>query len=243
MNSLCLYLKFHHNLQELQKKNQAGQKIKYALTRRASLKDIIESLGIPHTEVAQTLLNNKELDFCFIPEGGEEIDILPFHDKRTVFSKTLLRPQPSSPMKFMVDINVQKIARNLRLIGIDTTMVPDLRLVAIAEVSASQKRILITRNRELLKCNKVIHGYLVRSDNPGIQLQEVVERYGLRTYVRAFTRCIICNGYLKYISKNTIYERLEPLTKKYFNSFKLCSNCGKIYWQGSHHKQLQSICR
>jgi len=238
MNSPCLYLNFHHDLQELLKKNQAGQIVKYALTRRASLKDIIESLGIPHTEVAQIFLKNKELDFCFIPVGGEEIDIFAFSDKRSAFSSTLLRPQPSSPLKFMVDVNVQKIARNLRLIGIDTTMVPDLHLVEIGEVAAREHRILITRNRELLKCNSVIHGNLVRSENHGIQLQEVLKRYRLKSQIRPFARCIACNGDLHSISKNAIFDRLEPLTQKYFNTFKLCNNCGKIYWQGSHHKQL-----
>lgn len=241
MNSPCLYLYFHHDLQELLKKNKAGQRVKYALTRRASLKDIIESLGIPHTEVAQIFLKIQELDFCFIPVGGEEIDVFAFSDERSAFSSTLLRPQPTRPLKFMVDVNVQKIARNLRLIGIDTTMVPDLRLVEIGEVAAIQHRILITRNRELLKCNSVIHGNLVRSENHGIQLQELVKRYGLRSQIKAFTRCITCNGDLKSIPKNAIYDKLEPLTQKYFNTFKLCNDCGKIYWQGSHHKKLRQF--
>ena len=179
-----------------------------------------------------------ELGFGFIPVGGENIDIYPFFADISVFTSTILRPQPIFSLKFMVDINVQKIARNLRVIGIDTTMVPDIRIVEIGKVAASQKRILVTRNRELLKCNTVIHGQLLRSENHLIQLQEVVKRYRLKPHIKPFTRCISCNGVLKAISKQSIWASLEPLTKKYFNTFKLCSDCGKIFWQGSHHKQL-----
>lgn len=241
MNFPCVYLKFHNDFQMLLPKIQTGKVVKYALKRRASLKDIIESLGVPHTEVAQILLKNSELGFDFIPVGGEEIKIQPFSDEMSVFSSTLLRPQPIFTLKFMVDINVQKIARNLRIIGLDTTMVPDMRLVEIGKVATSQQRILITRNRELLKCNTVLHGHLLRSENHVIQLEEVVKRYRLKPHIKPFTRCITCNGDLKSISKQAIYDRLEPLTRKYFNSFKMCSDCGKIYWQGSHHDHMRQL--
>ncbi|MCP4340478.1 MAG: hypothetical protein GY799_16710 [Desulfobulbaceae bacterium] len=241
MNLPCVYFQFHNDLHMLLRKNQAGAVVTYALKRRASLKDIIESLGVPHTEVAQLLNKNRELGFDFIPVGGEEINVLPFSDVISAFTSTLLRPQLGITLKFMVDINVQKVARNLRVIGIDTTMVPEIRLVEIGKVAASQKRILVTRNRELLKCNTVIHGHLLRSENHVIQLQEVVKRYRLKAQIKPFTRCISCNGDLHAISKQTVFDRLEPLTQKYFNTFKLCSDCGKIFWQGSHHKQLRQL--
>lgn len=202
---------------------------------------MIESQGIPHTEVAQIFMKNKEVGFSFIPVGGEEIDILPFSEEISVFTSTLLRPQPVCSLKFMVDINVQKIARNLRIIGFDTTMVPGVRLVEIGNVATGEQRILITRNRELLKCNTVLHGHLLRSENHVIQLQEVVKRYKLKPFIKPFTRCITCNGDLKSITKQAICHRLEPLTKKYFNTFKLCSDCGKIFWQGSHHNQMRQL--
>jgi uncharacterized protein with PIN domain len=237
----CLYLIFHKDLQMLLRKIRAAKVLKYALTRRASLKDIIESQGIPHTEVAQILLKKKELGFGFIPVGGEKIDILPFSDEISVFTSTLLRSQPICSLKFMVDINVQKLARNLRIIGIDTTMVPVARLVEIGNIATSEQRILVTRNRELLKCNTVIHGYLLRSENHVIQLQEVVKRYKLKPHIKPFTRCITCNGDLKSITKQAVYHRLEPLTRKYFNTFKLCKDCEKVYWQGSHHDQMHQL--
>lgn len=241
MNMPCVYLKFHNDLHILLRKIQAGAVVTYALKRRASLKDIIESLGIPHTEVAQLLIKNRELGFDFIPVGGEEIHVLSFSDEISVYTSTLLRPQLGNTLKFMVDVNVQKVARNLRIIGIDTTMVPDMRLVEIGKVAASQERILVTRNRELLKCNAVIHGHLLRSENHVMQLKQVVKRYRLKPQLKPFTRCISCNGDLKAISKQSIFDRLEPLTQKYFNTFKLCSDCGKIFWQGSHYKQLRQL--
>lgn len=241
MNSPCVYLTFHNDLQALLQKNQADKVVKYALKRRASIKDIIESLGIPHTEVAQILLENMELGFGFIPVGGENIDIYPFSEAISVFTSTLLRPQPICSLKFMVDINVQKLAGNLRITGFDTTLVPDMRLVEIGNIATSQQRIVITRNRELLKCNTVINGHLVRSQNHVIQLQEVVKRYKLKRHIKPFSRCIVCNGNLISVPKQDVIHRLEPLTRKYFNTFKRCSDCGKIYWQGSHHNQMRKL--
>ena len=238
MNFPCVYLTFHNDLQMLLKKSQAGKVVKYALKRRASLKDIIESQGVPHTEVAQILLGNKELGFAFIPVGGEDIDIFPFSEEISVFNSTLLRPQPMSSLKFMVDINVQKLARNLRIIGFDTSMVPDMRLIEIGKVATSEHRIVITRNRELLKCNTVVHGHLVRSEDHVIQLQEVVKLYKIKLHIKPFSRCIACNGDLMSVTKQDIIHRLEPLTRKYFNTFKRCSDCEKIYWQGSHYNQM-----
>ena len=234
-------LTFHNDLQMLLKKSHEGKMVEYALERRASLKDIIESQGIPHTEVAQILLKNIELGFGFIPGGGEAIDILPFSEEISVFTSTLLRPQPICSLKFMVDINVQKLARNLRLIGFDTTLVPVMRLVEIGNVATNQQRILITRNRELLKCNTVIHGHLLRSENHVIQLQETVKLYKLKLHIKPFSRCMACNGDLISVAKQDITHRLEPLTQKYFNTFKCCNDCEKIYWQGSHHKQMLQL--
>jgi uncharacterized protein len=238
MSFPCVYLTFHNDLQMLLQKSHEGKVVEYALKRRASLKDIIESQGIPHTEVAQILLNNMELGFGFIPVGGETIDILPFSEKISVFTMTLLRPQPIYSLQFMVDINVRKLARNLRIIGFDTTLVPDMRLVEIGNVATSQQRILITRNRELLKCNTVIHGHLVRSENHVTQLQEAAKLYKLKLHIKPFSRCIACNGDLVSVAKQDIFHRLEPLTQKYFNMFKRCNDCEKIYWQGSHHEQM-----
>ena len=216
----CVYFTFHDDLQMLLRRSQAGRVVKYVLKRRASLKDILESQGIPHTEVAQIFLQDTEAGFDFIPEGGEVIDVMPFTDAVSVFASTLLRPRPTRLSKFMVDINVKKLARNLRIIGIDTTLVPEMRLADIGSFATSQQRILLTRNRELLKCNSVVHGHLLRSENHVIQLQEVVKRYELKPYITPFARCITCNGELRPVTKQAVYHRLEPLTRKYFDSFK-----------------------
>ena len=241
MNFPCIYFTFHNDLQMLLSRTQAGRVLKYVLKRRASLKDIIESQGIPHTEVGQIFLQDTEVGFDFIPEGGEVIDVLPFTDAASVFASTLLRPRPARLSKFMADINVKKLARNLRMLGLDTTLVPEMRLADIGYLATSQQRILITRNRELLKCNSVVHGHLLRSENHIIQLEEVVKRYQLKPYITPFTRCINCNGELRPVTKQAVYYRLEPLTRKYFDSFKLCADCEKIYWQGSHHEQMRQL--
>ena len=236
-----VYLTFHNELQMLLPKSQAERRVKYLLKRRASLKDIVESLGVPHTEVARVLLSNSELGFGFIPVGGEDIDILGFSEENSAYAPTLLRPRLFAGLKFMVDINVQKLARNLRLIGFDTSLVPDLPLLEIGSMATGQQRILLTRNRELLKCGTVIHGHLVRSENHPIQLRETVQLYKLKSHIKAFSRCVVCNGVLIPVAKEQINHRLEPLTRKYYLSFKRCVDCEKIYWQGSHHDRMLQL--
>ncbi len=231
---------FHHDLHLLLRKQLASKSVNYILRRRASLKDIIESLNIPHTEVALILLNNREIRFDYIPIGGEKIDILPFCEKVSVYNPTLLRPKLDS-LAFMVDINAQKLARNLRILGFDTTLVPELGLVEIGRAAAKQQRILISRNRELLKCKTVIHGHLLQSEHHVAQLKEVVKRYKLNVKVKPFRRCLSCNAILQSVDKKAVFHRLEPLTQKYYNTFKQCSDCKKIYWQGSHHNNMRDL--
>lgn len=231
-----LFLTFHGDTVHLLRRNPDGSKtIIYPLSRRASIKDILEALGVPHTEVGRIMLNGQEQTFEKIARTGEHFIVYPLAPEIPPTRPTTLRPGPLADTIFLVDINVGSLAGMLRMAGFDAEDVgPDNSSTAIVRRAINEKRILLTRNRNLLKQRRLVFGRLVRSQDPEQQLQEIVNLYGLQDQLRPFSRCIVCNGLLTKVEKETIIDRLLPLTKKYYNRFSQCTGCGKIYWHGSH---------
>lgn len=222
-------------------RNTRSRTIKYPLNRRSSIKDIIESLGIPHTEIGAIKLKNWNLSFNHIPSAGESITIIPFTQEIINTIPTKLWSEKWSFRQFMIDATVRKLGRTLRMAGIDTQNSTTLKLTDVGELCREQKRVVLTRNRELLRCSSVIYGQLLRSELYEKQFLEVVTRYNLFAHLEPFSRCMSCNGKLDQTDKKEILHRLEPLTKKFFHHFKMCHCCKKIYWKGSHHESMLSL--
>jgi uncharacterized protein with PIN domain len=216
-----------------------GQTINYPLSRRASIKDILESLGVPHTEVGRIVLAGQEQTFGKIAETGEHFHI---HPPSPVMPPTVaitLRPETLKDCIFLVDINVARLAGLLRMVGFDAEMVSrEMTNSATLDRAIDEERILLTRNRDLLKQRRLVFGHLVRSQKPEEQLKEILNLYNLQGRIRPFSRCIACNGPLAVVDKMTVIDKLLPLTKKFYNHFYQCTGCGKIYWRGSHHNKM-----
>ncbi len=236
-----LFLTFHGDTSDLLRRTpDSGNTVVYPLSRRASIKDILEGLGVPHTEVGRIVGDGQEQTFERIPADGEHFEIHPLSPTLPPTVATVLRPKPLTACIFLVDINVGRLAGLLRMAGIDAEAIgpgnADTVLRAVRE-----GRILLTRNRDLLKQRKLVFGHLVRSQDPDQQLREIINIYPLQDQLQPFSRCITCNGLLAEVEKDAVIDRLLPLTKKYFTRFKQCQACGKIYWQGSHHQKMTSI--
>jgi uncharacterized protein len=183
VSSSSIFLKFFgSNRKLLRTENQKGG-LQYPLTRRASIKDIIEALGIPHSEVGKIVSDGSERDFQFLPKGMEGIEIHPFTRLIPVTSPTFLRSEPFSSLRFMVNINTWKLGRSLRMIGLDIVMVPDGSLTEIAVEANRRQRISVTRNRQLLRIRNVVFSQLLHSEHHQLQLQEVCERYAIDSLV------------------------------------------------------------
>jgi len=245
-NRAPLQLRFRGDLSALLRITDAhGEIVSYPITRNASIKDIIESLGIPHTEVGSMQAADGEVDFSFIPQAGDRLEILPISADSPPIRPTTLRPDPVQSYRFLVDINVSRLASLLRMAGFDSESVQQLGPLdskrAVAAAAPKQDRILLSRDRELLKFRAVMHGRLIRNQNPYLQLQEIVNLYRLQRLAKPFSRCMTCNHLLVPVEKATILPRLEPLTKKYYSVFSQCSHCGNIYWQGSHYERMREI--
>lgn len=207
----------------------------------STVKDVVESLRVPHTEVGQLLAGGRELDFSHQVEEGERIEVLPLRPPVDPCSPSLLRPESLSSIRFMVDVNAGRLCPLLRMAGFDTTCRPDLSDADIAARAVREGRILLSRDRGLLKRSCVVHGHLVENQMPEKQLDEIIHLYGLQTRLRPFSRCMQCNTPLIRVEKETVMDRLEPLTRKYYHKFHRCPGCDRIYWPGSHREKMAQL--
>lgn len=208
--------------------------IDHTLNYHGSIKDVIESLRVPHTEVGRLTVNTEPVDFSHRVQNEDNIVVNPLKPPVNPCKPDFLRPEPLPEIRFMTDVNVAKLCSLLRMAGFDTTCLPGLSDRDIAETAAREKRILLSRDRGLMKRKIISHGHLIRAQLPEVQLKEVIHLYGLADSLHPFCRCMSCNGILAEIEKEAIIHRLEPLTRKYYNTFYHCPECDKIYWSGSH---------
>lgn len=208
---------------------------------RSSIKDLIESLGVPHTEVDLILVNGKSVGFSYLPQEGDHISIYPVFESMDVGAVSQLRPLPLRQPRFVLDGHLGRLAAYLRLLGFDSLWDRRLADPELARISRDEQRILLTRDRGLLKRKAVTRGYYVRSPRPCDQLQEVVDRFDLRGRAQPFTRCASCNGLLESASPNLIQDQLEPGTASYYHEFWICTSCRKVYWQGSHYRHIREL--
>ena len=244
--SAGLLLTLHGDLAALLlRKYRPDAEIRYPLSRQASIKDILEAVGIPHTEVGAIEKQTEQLRFSYLPEPGEKFDIHPIPAGAAALQPSVLRPDPPAVVRFLVDINVARLASLLRMAGFDTVSVSEAEEVTskreIALFSARSGRILLSRDKELLKHREVTFGRLVRNQESTAQLYEIVDFYGLQSGLAPFSRCLRCNGLLQVVDKERVMDRLEPLTKKYYYNFRQCGSCSQVYWKGSHHERMIAL--
>lgn len=216
----------------------AGAAVHYPLTRRTSIKDAVEALGIPHTEVGQLIINGHEKNFDYLLKDDDAILIYPPIAPFDVTRPSILRPSPLPDFRFLVDANVGKLARLLRMAGFDSLFDPQLHDEHLAEIASREQRILLSRDISLLKRRKVIFGRLVREQDPQRQFDEVITLFGIAGMAKPFSRCLVCNNLLKPVEKIAVLDRLELLTRKYFDTFTICPACDRIYWAGSHRDKM-----
>lgn len=227
----------------LSRKSKYGPVVSCKLERRTSIKDLIESFGIPHPEIEKITVNGKEVDFAYIVGKSIQIEVFPISAQSNFFMPSLLRPNPLVSYRFVVDVNVAKLASKLRQLGFDALLPRNCEDTGIAAIAGCQRRILLTRDRNLLMRKIVEFGHLVRAESPNAQLVEIIKLFGLKDKIKPYSRCFQCNGLLSPVAKEDILPFLEPLTRKYYDVFHRCIDCKKIYWSGSHREKMDGILR
>jgi hypothetical protein len=199
---------------------------------------LIESLGVPHGEVDLILVDGRSVDFAYIVADGDRISVYPVFESLDIGHVTRLRPEPLRDPRFVLDGHLGQLATYLRLLGFDSLYRNDYEDREMALVSQQEQRILLTKDRGLLKRKMVSHGYLVREIDPEQQMLEVVGRFDLRDRLQPFRRCLRCNGLTHEVPKSAVVDRLPANTRRYYDEFRLCRDCRQIYWKGSHYKRM-----
>lgn len=222
-------LRFYADLVEL-----AGQpEMTVPVGEPRSVKDAIESCGVPHPEVELVLVDTRPVSFEHQLTGGERVAVFPPFHALDLGDVTTVTPPPIAP-RFVLDVHLGTLTRRLRLLGFDCWYRTDADDQLLANIAVEQQRILLTRDRGLLMRRVIGHGYAPRSDDPELQALEVIRRYDLGDALAPFTRCVTCNGRLLAVDRAEVLDELPPRTREEFHEFVRCTSCGQVFWPGSH---------
>lgn len=235
------WFRFYEELNDFLPPARRKVEFEHRFDRRTSVKDMIESLGVPHPEVELILVNSRSVDFSCIVEDGDRISVYPVFERLDVSPLIRLRSKPLRNPQFIVDSNLGRLARYLRLLGFDCLYRNDYKDADVATISRQQHRIVLTRDRRLLQYKIIDHGLYVRSTRPKDQVREVLRRMDLYGLVRPFTRCTRCNGIIRPVSKAAVDVLLQPKTRRYYEVYRQCPDCRQVYWQGSHHARTLEL--
>jgi uncharacterized protein with PIN domain len=229
---------FYGNLTDFLPKKYKGT-IPHLFTGTPSVKDAIETMGVPHVEVDVIAVNDNSVDFTYLLSPGDRIAVFAKHHQHMAANIIhLLPPFPAQPA-FILDVHLGKLARLLRMTGFDALYQTDFADAQIAEIAAAEKRIVLTRDIALLKRKIIPWGYWPRSRQPEKQLVEVLVYFNLLNTLKPFIRCMNCNELIRKIDKTEISQKLEPHTRLYYDEFYHCMGCHKIYWKGSHYQKME----
>jgi uncharacterized protein with PIN domain len=232
--------RFYGPLNDFLRSDQRQVAFSISFTGRRSVKDAVESVGVPHPEIDLILLNGETARFDTTVGDGARIAAFPRFYTIDISGTHHVRPHRPEAVRFALDGHLGKLARRLRLLGIDALCPAACDDDALATMAARDTRILLTRDRELLKRRAIAHGYFIRETEPHRQVFEVLQRYG-PVDVEPFSRCIRCNGELRDVAKRIVEPILPPRTRDHYEQFRMCRECGRVYWQGSHWPRLQRI--
>ena len=223
------YFLFHGRLNYFLQRDEKEKQIRIGFRGQQSIKHLAESLGVPHPEIGRVEVKGREKALSTIAQDGDQVDIHPIENGARI--------EP----RFLLDCHLGRLTGYVRMLGFDCLYQNNYDDPDMAEIIQHDERILLTRDRRLLMRKVVVHGYCLRSLDPLEQLREVIQRFELKARIQPFRRCLICNHPLETIEKALILDRLEPLTREYFDEFHICPNCQQIYWKGSHFDKMRKL--
>jgi uncharacterized protein with PIN domain len=234
-------LRFYAELNDFLPESWRQREFNYRFSGTPSVKDTIEAIGVPHTEVDVILVDGKSVGFSHLLQGGERVAVYPMFERYDVSPVTRLRPAPLRETRFVADVHLGTLARNLRLLGFDTLWESGLADEDIIDIAAHERRIILTRDKGILKNGRVTHGYWLRATDPSRQLEEVVRALDLAGSITPYTRCMECNGELESIARYRAARSVPLQVFLVYRDFKRCKRCERVYWRGSHFERLDEV--
>lgn len=237
--------RFYEELNDFLRPELRKRTFSHAFNGTPAIKDVIEAIGVPHAEVDLVLVDGNSVDFAWRLHDGERVAVYPVFERLDVTPLTRLRPRPLRRTRFVIDVHLGTLARYLRLLGFDTLYRNDYDDHEIVRLSRAQSRIILTRDRGLLKHSAVTRGRWIRHTRPLEQLRETLAAFDLVGSVRPFTRCAICNGSLRPLGRRQVADVVPVRVRERHDKFARCTRCGRIYWPGTHtariRKALQGV--
>ena len=233
--------RFYAELNDFLSSEKRHRAFNHEFDGNPSIKDTIEAIGVPHPEVDLILVDGESVGFDYHLQNRDRVSIYPVFESIELSPLVRLRPEPFREVRFILDTHLGRLAGYLRMLGFDTIYSNDLEDETLAQIASEEKRILLTKDRGLLKRNSVTHGYCVRSTNPRDKLIEIMRRFDLYRLVTPFRRCIRCNRLLTVVKKEDIFEELLPQVREHYSEFRRCTGCAQIYWKGTHFERMESF--
>lgn len=207
----------------------------------ASVAEVLDTIGIPHTEVDLVFVNGESVDLGHILHHGDMVSVYPVFESFDVGALVKIRSRPLRDPRFVLDTHLGRLAVYLRLLGFDSLYRSDYKDPELLEIARQEERVLLSRDRALLSSEDLTRGFLVRSSDPRQQVREILERFDLYSSVRPFLRCLRCNTFLIEVPKQDVMERIPAKTREYFDEFFQCPTCSRVYWKGSHYQRMRKF--
>lgn len=238
-----IYLRFYEELNDFLLIEKRKRRFEHHFIDRTSVKDLIESLGIPHTEIDLILVNGKSVNFRYLINDGDDISVYPVFESFDITDVQHLRAKPLRKPKFVADVHLGRLTKYLRMMGLDVLYKNNFSDNEIVQLSLKERRAILTRDRGILKRNDVTHGYFVRSSKVEEQVKEILNRFHLQKEIKEFSRCIECNELLAPIKKELIINQLPRKVAQSQNEFYQCPSCKKNFWKGTHYQKMLTFMR
>jgi uncharacterized protein with PIN domain len=233
--------RFYEELNVFIAAERRGRSFDCRCARAATTKHMIEALGVPHTEVELVLVNGESVGFDRLLADGDRVAVYPKFEAFDVTPLLRVRERPLRDTRFVADAHLGGLAHLLRLTGFDTLYDNHYHDDEIERLARTEGRIVLTRDRELLKRREVTHGCYVHALRSEAQLREVFERLDLTRSARPFTRCLSCNAPLRPIAAAEAVPRVPPRVRDHHDRFVACDGCGRVFWEGSHWRRMRAL--
>jgi len=233
--------RFYEELNDFLAPDRRGREFSYSCARRATTKHMIEALGVPHTEVELVLVNGESVGFDRLVSDGDRVAVYPKFEALDIAPVLRVRAQPLRVTRFVADAHLGGLARLLRMSGFDTLYDNHFRDDEIERIVSAAGRIVLTRDRDLLKRRAITHGCYVHALRSNEQLREIFDRLDLARSARPFTLCLHCNSPLRPIDKAQVAAELPTEVRTHYERFTFCDACGRVFWEGSHWRRMRAI--
>ncbi|MBW2201021.1 MAG: Mut7-C ubiquitin/RNAse domain-containing protein [Deltaproteobacteria bacterium] len=233
--------RFYEELNDFLPEHRQKIDFKADFTDKRSIKDMIEALGVPHTEIDLILANGKSVDFTYILQDEDRVSVYPVFESLNIENVTRLRKIPLRRTKFIADINLGDIVKFMRVLGFDVYFDPTVSIQKIIEISQKESRIILTKSKKLLKFKKVTHGIFIRPGTTEKQIKRILDYLDITDRIRPFSRCLLCNNLLESVPKEKIIDRIPPKTRHFCDEYTHCKFCGKIFWKGAHFIRMKKV--